>query len=254
MRFLIFGILILILSLNFSVFGQKRKTLTNADLEKFKRERLRNDPDDELERQRLGLPSRSEQERKRKEDFQKLTEVSQKIRTEQAEKQNYWMSQGFQIKLEMAAVEAEINYVSAVLNRLPNPQTYYAVGYLPYFGGYYAPFGINNLTISNGQINGFFNFGSKTRVVYNWQFGQTLVRQNDTVTVTLNNPATGLSFGRTPYTPGILTVPFTLPTYENLRREELINRLQALEQTRAGLLARWQIIADQARQDGVKLD
>jgi hypothetical protein len=51
-----------------------------------------------------------------------------------------------------------------------------------------------------------------------------------------------------------LTVPFTLPTYENLRREELINRLQALEQTRAGLLARWQIIADQARQDGVKLD
>ena len=53
---------------------------------------------------------------------------------------------------------------------------------------------------------------------------------------------------------GTLVVPFTLPTYENLTREELLARLRALEQERAGLYARFAVLEDEARKDGVKID
>jgi hypothetical protein len=49
-------------------------------------------------------------------------------------------------------------------------------------------------------------------------------------------------------------VPFTLPTYENLTREELLAQLRALEQARAGLYARFAVLEDEARKAGVKID
>ena len=119
-----------------SIAAAQTKTITNADLEKYRRERLKNDPDDERERERLGLPSRAAEKQAREQRAAELSEIAARIREQEAEAENYWQSQAFQLRSEIAAAEAEINYVRARIGEIPPPQTYYAVGYNPYF---YSP-------------------------------------------------------------------------------------------------------------------
>lgn len=246
----------LIFSINAAAQTRQPKTVTNADLERFRRERLKTDPDDETERRRLGLPSRAEQERERLAEQQELSALATRIRREQAQKENYWREQTFGLRSKIFVVEAEINYIRAQINEIPAPQTYYSIGYLPYYGN--CCFGGRTQTdIMTGGIGGAVAFGRRPQIVLRAGYGKTTIRQSGSIIVRANgfgSPQTSLSFGKIPSQPGTLVAPFASPNYDNLTREELRARLRILEQTRAGLLARFELLADEARRDGVRID
>jgi hypothetical protein len=235
------------------------KTVTNADLEKYRRERLKKDPDDERERARLGLPSREAEKQARERQAAEIAEIAARIRAQQIEAEDYWREQAFALRSDIAAVEAEINYVRARIGEIPSPQTYYAIGYNPYF---YSPgccFS-HGKKAAIGKINGATRFGKPPVVSTGTGYARNLFRQKQSVTLNQfstvpNNLVNRKSINRFGYGyNGVLVVPFTLPTYENLTREELLARLRLLEQTRAGLLARFAVLEDEAFKNGVRLE
>lgn len=244
-------LLIAILFQGFFAHAQN-KTITNSNLEKYRQERLKNDPDDERERARLGLPSRAEQELARQKRLEETSEIAEKVRAEQALTENYWNAQAFELRSEIAAVEAEINYVRTQIGEMPRPQTYYAVGYNPYYVNCcYGGVGYTSRrTVTNAQVGIRPPISKGPQFSVGANIGQTEIRQS---AISLN-AKTRLNFGGIPYQRGILTVPFTLPTAQNLTREELLARLRLLEQTRAGLYSRFAVLEDEAHRNGVKLN
>lgn len=250
----VFAFLLAVLCFSFTGAAQT-KTVTNADLEKYRRERLKNDPDDERERERLGLPSRAAEKQARERRAAEMSEIAARIREREAEAENYWQAQAFELRSEIAAVEGEINYVRARIGEIPPPQIYYAVGYNPYF---YSP-GYYNVRSAprQFQIGVGGAFGKRSQISIGANYSRSVFTRSGEVAVNqpsiIQNNLIGKSRPRSGYR-GVLVVPFTLPTYENLTREELLARLRMLEQTRAGLYARFTVLEDEARKAGVKID
>lgn len=247
----------------------QRNTVTNFDLEKYRQQRVQADADYENKVQSGVLPSKAELEKREQERRKIVSEISQKATIARNQAENYWQAQGFALRTEIAAVEAEANYVRARIGQIPAPQVYYSVGYLPYgyggygYGGYGGGFpqypvnGRNNVQINNGQIGGNLTIGGSPKLSVSGTFGQTSIQQTGSTTIYnngLNAAGTSLTFGGIPYQSGILTAPFILPTPQNLTREELLARLRLLEQQRAGLYARFNLLQDEAQRNGVKVD
>jgi hypothetical protein len=228
----------LLLASAITVCGQNAaKTITNADLNRFKNERVKNDPDDERERQRLGLPSPAEQERRRENEKLALNNIAVKFRREQAQKENYWQAQAYPIQVELFAVEAEINYLRARINEFNSTRNGYSIGYSPFFSE--LNYGYNQSIVANQiGIGGSFIFGNESRASIGIR-RQTI----ESIGGGTNNSSYGNGF----YGGRILV----FNNYQNWTRQNLISRLYAIEQTRAGLIARFTVIEDAARRDGV---
>lgn len=127
-----------ILSVSAVAFAQT-KTVTNADLEKFRQKRLQNERSYRENYARLGFPSPEELDRKRVEDEQNLIEFSQQLEA---------------TRLEREAIQAEFDNQALLLqNQYLQSQTGYSnydsSGY--YYGGY-APFNY-----------GYYNYGRFNR-------------------------------------------------------------------------------------------
>lgn len=85
-------ILCLVFAVGNVAFGQI-KTITNADLEKFKQKRLAAEKEYLENYERLGLPSPVELERRRKESERELSELSARLEQEQLQRQIYAQQQ-----------------------------------------------------------------------------------------------------------------------------------------------------------------
>ena len=68
------------------VIGQTR-TVTNADLEKFRQERLKNEKDYRENYARLGFPSPEELQRRSEQSSKETSELAAKFRAEERERQ-----------------------------------------------------------------------------------------------------------------------------------------------------------------------
>lgn len=232
-----------------SIFAQTGKTLTNDKLEKIRESRLKADAEYREERKRRGLPPLEEVEREREKVAQERREFSAKLARERNEQQNFYLNQAVALRAEIISLDAQILYVRARIRRVPRPQIYYAVNYLPFFNAYPGNFpqplyyGSNRrVTISEGKIGNGANSNVRTGGVN--QSGAIAVFSNDT----------NATSARPNYPTGTLVVPFTFPSYDQLTRQELLSNLRSLEQTRAGLFARWRLLEEEARQDGVRID
>lgn len=240
----------LLASLCFSVEARAQvKTITNADLEKYRQARLKIDPDDETQRRRLGLPSRAEEEEARKRRAAETKEIAEKVRRRETESQSYWQRRAFEMRLEIAAVEAEINYVAARIGDIPLAQTYYAIGYNPYFRSSYCCSDYGGVAAS-GRVSGAVSLGSRGQIFAGVNYNSGLRGRKSEI---FSNPSFRHRRTAGGYY-GVLAAPFALPTPQNLTREELLARLRALEQTRAGLYARYSVLEDEARRAGVVLE
>lgn len=270
----------------FSTIGfaqQPNRTVTNQDLNKFRERRIQAEAEYNKKVESGAQPSQTDIERRNAERLQFNRELTEKSKAKQQQTENAFQSQAFALKSELAALDAEINFVRARVNEIPEPQTYYAVGYLPYggfgyngfggvgFGGVGFPqypnnananirIGNNNIVLSGNQTNVQQNGSVAITTANNLQAPQLSLNQNGGFTAgsfptnNFGGALTNLNFGGAPYTAGILAAPFTLPTPQNLTREELLARLRALRQTRAGLQARFDVLQEEARRNGVNVD
>ncbi|NJM52085.1 MAG: hypothetical protein HC846_01035 [Blastocatellia bacterium] len=251
--------LILVLS-GIALAQNAKKTVTNADLEKFKEKRLQTEAEYRAKYKELGMPSPEELEQRNAEDKRRLAETSQRIRAEQRQNQDYWQSQAIFLRNEIASVNAQINFLNRQIAATPTGnKIFYSVDEL------------------NGLVIPSYNFG--------YGYGHR-GRRHQGQTVTVINPANNVQtainaaaanpnpyYGTPLYQTGIKAVigpnlprrgygrnygygayyPYVVNN-GNLQREEIISRLQYLGQVRAGLLAQWNNLVSEARRAGVRLD
>ena len=255
----IFLCISLISLFSIATFGQNKKVITNFDLEKYRQQRVQADADYDRKVEAGVVPTKAELEKREQERQKFISDFSQKATVARNQAENYWQSQAYALRTEIASVEAEINYVGARVAEIPRPQVYYSVGYLPYgYGGYgdccYGGAGLpqypahRSYQRPNAPLPAANPGGVYANLMTRQPVGGSVYAPN------LNAPQANLTFGGIPYQPGILTAPFTLQTPENYTREELLDRLRLLEQQRAGLYARFEVLQDEAQQQGVNIN
>jgi hypothetical protein len=233
-----------------------RRTITNRDLESSMTRRRDSEVAYEKRRQELGLPSVAESRRRAEIESAQIQSELGATRSAERESESYWRERASTLRSEIAAVDAEINYVRVQLEDLPAPLTsgFTTTTVNPFF----------NPGVSWGNTAYGNRFprarGQRPPLVYsapqagpdlsgrvgigNWNRGGQRWR---------NNRGFGYpqlpGFGY-PYPITSSVDPFG-PGYDySYERSALITRFNELSATRAGLNARWRELEDEARRAG----
>src|SRR5215213_2113593 len=128
-----FAIVILILTAAVSFFGQTR-TVTNEDLEKFRRQRLESERKLKEKYAAIGItPEEIESQNRQKRAA--MEQYSDRLRSARIQSQNDLIAQANALRLQIAALDAEINYLRRQYNSSDRQGIIYSYGYAPY-GGY----------------------------------------------------------------------------------------------------------------------
>lgn len=243
---------LMILSLSCFVFGQERKKITNADLEQFKQKRIKAEEEYRKNYKQLGMPSPEELEKREAERQQKLAEFSRKATENQRQNENYWQSQARGLRNEIANINAQINVLRRQISSVPNQQpVIYSYGYYSpnqYQQNYYPSISQipNNQPIYAPQ-NGNVVFNNRVQNPPN-QVNQSYVNVNIGVNRRRWHGNINYNYGNY----GNYGYVYPIQN-QNYQRDELVSRLRLLEQQRAGLLAQWDLLEDEARRNGIRI-
>jgi hypothetical protein len=238
------------------------RTLTNSDLVAIRQRRVESEKTYEARRKQLGLPTVEETRRRQAEEGEVLREQFREKSLAKAEEENYWRQRARELRTEIATVDTQIGYLRGRLSELnESSQTTgswtstYPIwpdfrqwpgngrwGYpnrsrrgnrpaRPIFGpGSQYPYGYPNGQYPYGYPNGQYPYGYPNgQYPYGYPNGQYPY---------------GYPNGR--YPNGYPTGPFD--NFDNsAQREDLTHRLDDLLVKRAGLLAAWRALEDEAR-------
>jgi hypothetical protein len=239
---------------------QARRTLTNRDLEARQRARLQSEADYERRRVELGLPSLEEVRRRNSEEAARAREQLQQSERDEAQAESYWRSRSSSLRAEMAALDAEINYLRVRINEdqdfVTTPFTSVTtIG--PAFGSFPSrPFGAFPQPLLGGHIGVVHPAGAGgLQVAGRIGFGGGLGRSHPSFRGRAGVPlvAPPVIVGQSVFGPPLATYsagPFSNYYYPSYEREVLFARLRELEATRAGLQTRWRLLEDEARRAG----
>jgi hypothetical protein len=236
---------------------QPRRALTKQDIEAARRARAEGERAYERRRVELGLPSIEETRRRTEEETKRLSEVARQRWTEEAEAESYWRERATQLRTEITALDAQINYVRTRLAELPDYASIgdysYITGVLPAFPSRHPHVRFPRVTGHPGFMRGPGTAG--TQVAGFLAFGGTATQGR--IQLHTGFPARG--FGRRGiHRRGVIVpaVPFFGVPYSNYdytgERASLISRLHELEAARAGLRARWRLLEEEARRAGAQ--
>jgi hypothetical protein len=197
------------------------RSITNADLEEYRRTRIASERAYEKRRQQLGLPSRVAGQRELAAVTDRTYEQLRNKRGQQQEDETYWRERASSLRTEIASNEAQIDFVSRRIEELPVNYSFGAVEVMPPFGGLGYP--TNNGPFSNYPI-----------------FGNQYPNNRRNRTWNRRNGRMGQS---------VILAPF--PTYDyNEERLNLRNQLNDLLMRRASLNVRWKEFEEEARRAG----
>src|SRR6185503_12484824 len=101
--------------------GNARRTITNRDLEATTMRRQQSELAYEKRRQELGLPSVAESRRRAEVEAVQIRSELEATRSVKQESESYWRTRASALRTEIAALDAEINYVRARLEDSPFP-------------------------------------------------------------------------------------------------------------------------------------
>ena len=140
---------LMFLAVGFASAQTARKTVTNADLEKFRQKRLAAEKDYRDNYEKMGFPSPEELEKQHEQDRKDMSELSARI-----EKENYDREQ------QQRATDYW-QYQNRMLYNLNNQNAYNG-------NGYYSPFNAGSYGYSGGYSgygfsNGYYNNNRKFR-------------------------------------------------------------------------------------------
>ncbi len=168
-RKVLFILCSIFITVGFASAQTARRTVTNLDLEKYKKQRLEAERDLRENYERLGFPSPEELEKQRKIDDEERTRLSEKLRRERLEReQNYYEQQSLQSQdmPNTYLIQNSNGYRGYPIfsggyysnprygNRIRNSNPYYKNGIGPVGGGFFGPRinpYQNNRTILNGN-------------------------------------------------------------------------------------------------------
>jgi hypothetical protein len=217
------------------------RSITNKDLEGYRRARIQSELAYDKRRKELGLPSVAEHQRKNAAIEERTREELLSARAQEQDAEHYWRSRASELRTEMASNQAQIDYVRQRLEELPasNP-----------FGGFSTslPFGtaagFQNPLIQNVLAP---SVRTVTRIGPN-VYVQRGVGTGPVVFPSDNRGRFHRGRGRfSPFATGNL-LPFQFDYSQE--RAELVNQLNELEMQRAGFNARWRQLEEEARRAG----
>jgi hypothetical protein len=270
------------------------KTVTNADLEKYRQARFTAEAEYRANAKRLGLPSPEELAAREAERQKRLFEFADQLQAKQAQDEAYWQARASLLKTELAGVDGQIGYLRNLLNSLPQRQTFVGVYYpnnFPQYGlGYGFPqqgyLGGQNSNWSDGNYGNYWgprpvkspwpgtrpatgHISAGAPVVvsgglgYGKRGGGYGGYYNHGVTVSGGGRNWGvvvnIGGGRRGYHNqqwiyyGGYVAPYFINN-QSYERQEVAAQLRQLEQARAGLLAQWRTLEDDASRAGVKVN
>ncbi len=247
-----------------------RRTLTNSDLERARRAREESEARYEARRRELGLPSLEEARQRDAEETRRARERADVLEEQQARDEAYWRARAEELRERLAELEAQINYLYAHLPETPD--TFVSNSYTVFttiapvvpFGR--APFGRTGLFHPSGfgRVGAPSVIQSTPSIIGRAQIGGGSSRVQVLVNPTRRNfggtfgePAFGRRvFGGPIVSPLFPSFPATVVTVPNANqfyyeRDAMLSELHELEAERAGLMARWRVLEDEARRAGV---
>jgi hypothetical protein len=240
------------------------RTITNRDLDATRRAREASEAAYERRRRELGLPTLEESRRRAEAEARVAREELRRSMSEEAQNEEYWRARAAELREQLAALDAQIDYVRGLLASLPDR---------PAIGSYTVLTNAFPLFPSRGAV-GFPHFGPGQRaplaggiarrpgVFVAPNIGPQLTarlslgggRTRGQVFVNPSYPGRGLGH---PFPHGALAQPFPLLGYTypdnslyDYDRASLLERLRELELERAGFQARWRVLEDEARRAG----
>lgn len=95
------------------------RSITNADLEGYRRTRVASEQAYEKRRQQLGLPSREAGQRELAAVTDRTVETLRNKRNQQEEGESYWRERASSLRTEIATNQAQIEFVNQRLEELP---------------------------------------------------------------------------------------------------------------------------------------
>ncbi len=230
-----------------------QRTITNRDLEAFRRARVESEIVYERRRKELGLPSIEETRQQAAVEAEEALQRVREIRSKQMESETYWRARASALRAELAATNARINFLQRRLDELPQPfSTGAFIGALSFSTFARARVG-NALRLPGVPNRGVFvapSIGPQFRARGN--FGNGMTRGH-----VIFNPE---PFRRTRRFGGQSFFPFPGATVVGLPFQAsdyffegpaLSTELDELLAYRAGLEARWGYLEDEARRAGV---
>jgi hypothetical protein len=121
------GLLLLVIGLS-TMNATAQRTVTNADLEKYRQARIQADEDYRKNYERLGLPSPEELEKRTDEKLKRFSEFSRELR--ERRQQDEYLEQLRAIAA--ANSQPQVVYLGSQRGYQINPFGYYQFGYAPF--------------------------------------------------------------------------------------------------------------------------
>jgi hypothetical protein len=217
------------------VSPRAQRTLTNRELESIQQRRIESERNYEKRRVELGLPSIEESRRRQAREEAATRDWLRERSLAQAGEESYWRERASALRGEIVAVDAQINYLRARLSEFSQ-----------------FPLATHSLITS---VLPFVPRVSNPGIFVAPRTGSTPIGRGQV----LINPAPQTFRGARPARPisgfgfpvGIPGLGFSIRPFDyvedSYERAALIDRLDTLLQTRAGLAARWRDLEDEAR-------
>lgn len=239
-----------------------KKTVTNTDLEKYRQQRLKSEADYRENYKKLGMPSPEELQRREAERQQQLADYAAQKRAADAQNAEIYEAQAGNLRSQIISVQAQIDYLNRQIGNLPAQNQIFVhpsqlssigivgVGITP--GNRRQGRGVNRATATTvsqtPNVQAAINNAAGAPNPY---AGTALERTGVKAVIGANNVRRGGRFGRPVY--GGYGIPYVY--YNNPSdRDQLISNLRYLEQVRAGLMAQYRAVQEEARRAGVRID
>jgi len=255
-----FAIVILSLATAVSAFAQA-KTVTNADLEKFRQKRVESEKNLRADYARKGFPSPEQIEQQNRQRRFEMEQYSDQLREQRLQSENGILAQANTLRTRIASIDAQINYLRRSGGYSNQGFIYSNQGLI--YSAPYASYGyrrnrsvlpqIQNLPPNVRTVQEYAAMYPSSQSLYNQSTGNVRIGGN----VRLGNGGVRvggrLNYGtRNGYRGGYIA-PVIIGGGSYVQ-SEANRQLIYLEQTRAGLLAQWQILEEQARRAGIRID
>ena len=208
------------------------RSITNRDLETYRQKRIQSEIAYEKRRKDLGLPSAAEGLRESAAIVDRTREQLSSVRSREQEAEEYWRGRSSSLRTEIAANQAQIDFVRRRLDEIPLTTSLGGFSTMSPFGAPVLNFPFQNLATQNVfSTSQSFNLGQRR-----FPYGNNRGR-----------------FNRGRFSPfygnNVMPYPLQTPDY-SYERAELVNQLNELEMTRTGFIVRWRELEEEARRAG----
>ena len=215
-----------------------QRSITNRDLEGYRRTRIESELAYEKRRKELGLPTVQEARREAAAISDRTYQQLLKTGAGNQASEEYWRSRASEIRSDMAVAQAQIDYVRRRLDEIPATDS---------FGSVLTnnPFGLQGLNCPFQNVLTPNPFGPSILNMGGISLGQRRFPNNrGRFNRFRGRGRFGDLFGG-----NVFAVPFDNYDYSQ-ERAELVNQLNDLQMNYAGLNARWLQLEEDARRAG----